>query len=245
MAVGDLKTDKGVEDLNTYLADRSYIDGWQPTQADVAVLEALGKIPTSSNPHVLRWYNHIKSYDLKSLPGEKKTPSIFSIASASTAKASEDDDDLDLFGSDEEEDAEAAKIREERLKAYAEKKSKKPAVIAKSSIVLDVKSWGDETDMKEMENAVRSIEMDGLIWGACKLYSFYCSVNVQIYYMNKLLNKFYIFTAKLVPVGYGINKLQIMCVIEDEKVSVDLLIEQIQEFENLVQSVDIASFNKI
>jgi len=55
----------------------------------------------------------------------------------------------------------------------------------------------------------------------------------------------FIFLAKLVPVGYGINKLQIMCVIEDEKVSVDLLIEQIQEFEELVQSVDIASFNKI
>jgi len=36
-----------------------------------------------------------------------------------------------------------------------------------------------------------------------------------------------------------------MCVIEDEKVSVDLLIEQIQEFEEFVQSVDIASFNKI
>lgn len=55
----------------------------------------------------------------------------------------------------------------------------------------------------------------------------------------------YIFSAKLVPVGYGIHKLQIMCVIEDEKVSVDLLIDQIQEFEELVQSVDIASFNKI
>lgn len=55
----------------------------------------------------------------------------------------------------------------------------------------------------------------------------------------------FLFLAKLVPVGYGINKLQIMCVIEDEKVSVDLLIEQIQEFEELVQSVDIASFNKI
>lgn len=53
------------------------------------------------------------------------------------------------------------------------------------------------------------------------------------------------FAAKLVPVGYGINKLQIMCVIEDEKVSVDLLMEQIQDFEDLVQSVDIASFNKI
>lgn len=151
------------------------INRWQPTQADVAVLEALGKAPTSSNPHVLRWYNHIKSYDLKKLPGEKKTPAnLGSVSSqvSSTVKASEDDEDIDLFGSDEEEDAEAEKIREERLKAYAEKKSKKPAVIAKSSIVLDVKSWGDETDMKEMENAVRSIQMDGLVWGACKFDKF-------------------------------------------------------------------------
>lgn len=54
-----------------------------------------------------------------------------------------------------------------------------------------------------------------------------------------------LFPAKLVPVGYGINKLQIMCVIEDEKISVDLLTEQIQEFEELVQSVDIVAFNKI
>lgn len=36
-----------------------------------------------------------------------------------------------------------------------------------------------------------------------------------------------------------------MCVVEDEKVSVDALVEQIQEFEDLVQSVDIAAFNKI
>ena len=40
-----------------------------------------------------------------------------------------------------------------------------PAVIAKSNIILDVKPWDDETDMKEMERLVRSIEMDGLLWG--------------------------------------------------------------------------------
>lgn len=114
-------------------------------------------------------------------------------------------------------DEEAAKIREERLQAYASKKSKKPALIAKSSILLDVKPWDDETDMSEMEKQVRTIEMEGLLWGA----------------------------SKLVPVGYGINKLQIMCVIEDDKVSVDLLTEKIQEFEDFVQSVDIAAFNKI
>ena len=37
----------------------------------------------------------------------------------------DDDDDIDLFGSDdEEEDDEAQKLREERLKQYADKKSK-------------------------------------------------------------------------------------------------------------------------
>lgn len=138
-------------------------------------------------------------------------------APAKPAAKEEDDDDVDLFGSDEEEDAEAARIREERLAAYAQKKSAKPALIAKSSIVLDVKPWDDETDMKAMEKQVRTIEMDGLIWGA----------------------------SKLVPVGYGINKLQIMCVVEDDKVSIDLLTEKIQEFEDFVQSVDIAAFNKI
>ncbi|XP_076653916.1 elongation factor 1-beta [Halictus rubicundus] len=220
MAIDDLKTDKGVKELNSYLADRSYIEGWQPTQADVAVLEALGKTPTSSNPHVLRWYNHIKSYDLETLPGEKKAPTLLSndnVNTPPTAAKNEEEDDVDLFGSDEEEDAEAARIREERLKAYTEKKSKKPALIAKSSLVLDVKPWGDDTDMKAMEESVRSIEMDGLVWGA----------------------------SKLVAVGYGISKFRIMCVIEDDKVSVDLLVEQIESFEELVQSVDIESFNKI
>lgn len=71
--------------------------------------------------------------------------------------------------------------------------------------------------MKKVEELVRAIEMDGLVWGA----------------------------SKLVPVGYGINKLQICLVIEDDKVSVDLLSEMIQEHEDYVQSVDIAAFNKI
>uniref|UniRef100_A0A7I4Y0S0 Elongation factor 1-beta n=1 Tax=Haemonchus contortus TaxID=6289 RepID=A0A7I4Y0S0_HAECO len=128
------------------------------------------------------------------------------------------DEDFDLFGSDDEEDAEKAKVVEERLKAYAEKKSKKPGPIAKSSVILDVKPWDDETDLKEMESLVRGIEMDGLVWGG----------------------------AKNLPIGYGISKLQIICVIEDDKVSVDDLIDKITgDFESHVQSVDIVAFNKI
>merc|ERR1719203_1346813 len=50
---------------------------------------------------------------------------------------------------------------------------------------------------------------------------------------------------KLVPVGYGINKLQVMCVVEDEKVSIDELCEQICEFEDFVQSCDVNAMSKI
>ncbi|XP_049910179.1 eukaryotic translation elongation factor 1 delta b (guanine nucleotide exchange protein) isoform X1 [Epinephelus moara] len=128
----------------------------------------------------------------------------------------DEDDDIDLFGSDED-DEEAEKIKEQRLKEYAEKKAKKPGIIAKSSILLDVKPWDDETDMAELEECVRSVQADGLLWG----------------------------TSKLVPVGYGIKKLQIACVVEDDKVGTDMLEEEITKFEDYVQSVDVAAFNKI
>ncbi|XP_056127578.1 eukaryotic translation elongation factor 1 delta a (guanine nucleotide exchange protein) isoform X3 [Rhinichthys klamathensis goyatoka] len=128
----------------------------------------------------------------------------------------DDDDDIDLFGSDEE-DEEAERIKAERVKEYSQRKAKKPALIAKSSILLDVKPWDDETDMSKLEGCVRSIQMDGLLWGA----------------------------SKLVPVGYGIKKLQINCVVEDDKVGTDILEEEITKYEDYVQSVDIAAFNKI
>jgi len=185
------------------------------------VFQALTGPPNAKYVHALRWYNHIKSYGngITSFPGVKKDISAFASGGAAAPKddkAGGDDDDLDLFGSDEE-DEEAEKLKQERLKQYQEKKSKKPGVIAKSSVVLDVKPWDDETDMAEMEKNVRTIETDGLKWGA----------------------------SKLVPLAYGIKKLQIMCVVEDDKVSIDWLSEEIQKFEDYVQSVDIAAFQKI
>ena len=40
--------------------------------------------------------------------------------------------------------------------------------------------------------------------------------------------------AKLVPVAYGIKKLQISCVIEDDKIGTDFLEEQITAFNEFV-----------
>ena len=222
MGFGDLKSQDGLKKLNEYLKTRSYIEGYQPSQADAAIFEALSGAPPANLPHVLRWFKHLQSYgdQKKSLPGQKKDLNSYGDSNIAAKTVSDnkkdDEDDIDLFGSDEE-DAEAEKLREERLKAYQDKKAKKPGVIAKSSIILDVKPWDDETNMKEMEEKVRTVQCDGLLWGA----------------------------SKLVPVGYGIHKLQIMCVVEDEKVSIDWLQEEIQTFEDHVQSVDIAAFNKI
>jgi len=141
-------------------------------------------------------------------------------AAPAAPKKDDDEDDFELFDSDEEEEEETAEEKakkEELLKKYHEKKAKKPVLIAKSNIVLDVKPWDDETDLAVVETMVRGIEMDGLVWGQ----------------------------AKLVPMAYGIKKLQISCVVEDDKVGSDILDEKISAFEDHVQSVDIAAFNKI
>lgn len=47
------------------------------------------------------------------------------------------------------------------------------------------------------------------------------------------------------PIAYGVHKLVVGCVIEDAKVSVDDIQEKIEGFDEEVQSVDIAVFNKI
>ena len=67
--------------------------------------------------------------------------------------------------------------------------------------------------MKELEENMRKIELDGLTWGA----------------------------SKLVPVGFGIKKLQVNLVVEDEKVSIDDLQAQIEGDEDHVQSTDVVS----
>ena len=71
--------------------------------------------------------------------------------------------------------------------------------------------------MKELEKNMRTIAMDGLTWGA----------------------------GKLVPVGFGIKKLQVNLVVEDEKVSIDELQAKIEEDEEHVQSTDVVSLIQV
>lgn len=228
MGFTDLLSDAGLAVLNTFLSTRSYVVGHSPSQADVAVFKALSSSPDASKyPNAARWYKHISSFEeeFPTLPGDASKPyTVYgpdateaTLNPAKAPAAEEDDDDVDLFGSDEEEDPEAVRIREERLAAYKEKKAAKPKVTAKSVVTMDIKPWDDETDMEALEKAVRAIEKDGLLWGA----------------------------SKLVPVGFGIKKLQITLVVEDDKVSTTELEEEIQELDEWVQSTDVAAMQKL
>ncbi|XP_020575547.1 elongation factor 1-delta-like [Phalaenopsis equestris] len=203
---------------------------YQASKDDIAVHAELYGPPSSDYVNVSRWYNHIEALlRLSGVSGEGQGVKVEGSATVSAeapasppiadTKASsavdDDDDDVDLFGEETEEEKKAAEERAAAVKASGKKKES-----GKSSVLLDVKPWDDETDMQKLEEAVRNVQMEGLLWGA----------------------------SKLVPVGYGIKKLQIMMTIVDDLVSVDNLIEDYLTSEpanEFIQSCDIVAFNKI
>ncbi|KAJ3255404.1 hypothetical protein HK103_006323, partial [Boothiomyces macroporosus] len=84
---------------------------------------------------------------------------------------------------------------------YKKRKAEKPKQVAKSIITLDIKPWDDETEMNALTESVLRVEMDGLLWGS----------------------------NQIVPIGYGISKLTINCVVVDDLVGTDELSELIMD----------------
>ncbi|KAH7095819.1 hypothetical protein FB567DRAFT_40766 [Paraphoma chrysanthemicola] len=230
MGFTDLISDAGLTLLNNWVKTRSYIVGYSPSQADVKVYQQIKQIPAPEKyPYAWRWYNHLLTFEgeFDTLPGDPtkdftaygpEASELTVNPAAAPEKAAEEDDDIDLFGSDEEEDdAEAEKLKAERLAEYNKKKAGKVKPAAKSIVTLDVKPWDDETDMEQLTKNVLAIEQDGLVWGG----------------------------HKLVAVGFGIKKLQLNIVIEDDKVSLDDLQAKIEEDEDHVQSTDVVAMQKL
>ncbi|KAI9567967.1 hypothetical protein HD554DRAFT_2205175 [Boletus coccyginus] len=153
-------------------------------RADVHDYKAVAAPVPSAYPNVARWHAHISLYHSE-------------FDTSAPPAAAEDDEDIDLFGEDEDEEAEKSR----------------PNALLRSVVILEVKPCDDETDMQALERAVQSIEQEGLVWGA----------------------------SKLVAIGYGIKKLQITLVVEDELVSLDELQEKIAEFDDYIQSSVVAA----
>ena len=88
-----------------------------------------------------------------------------------------------------------------------------------SLIMLEVKPVSDETNLDELHaKIIKDIKQEGLFWKT---------------------------EYKKEPVAFGIFKLIVGFSCEDEKISVDDIVEKIEAFEDMVQSVEIAAFQKI
>ncbi|KAI3981716.1 hypothetical protein MKX01_020659 [Papaver californicum] len=204
----NLSSKDGLQKLDNHLKTRSYISGYQASKDDITVYAALKGAPSSEYINVSRWFNHIEALlRISGVAAEGSGVSVEGFAPVTEESPADDDDDdsdVDLFGEETEEEKKAAEERAAAIKASGKKKES-----GKSSILLDVMPWDDETDMAKLEETVRT---------------------------------------KLVAVGYGIKKLQIMMTIVDDLVSIDSLIEDHLTSEpanEYIQSCDIVAFNKI
>jgi len=140
---------------------------------------------------------------------------------AAEPEAEEEEEDkpmgFDDMGNDSDDDeAQKAIDAIAAIKLAKDAAAGKKAVIARSTLILDVKPEGSETDMAKLEKDVRAIVMEGLVWAG----------------------------SEMVPVAYGVKKLRIISVIVDDLVSTDDLREQIEALEGC-QSTDIYAFNKV
>ena len=219
---------KKAGEVEASLKGKLFLSGARPTAADVKLFnELLG----TGNTALYRWVKHMASFteaERNAWTAPAKAAAPAKVATAAPPKAAPapapkaaaapskpaDDDEVDLFG---EETAEEKAALEAKKKADAAAKTTKKAAIAKSSILVDIKPWDDETNLTELATKLTSIVRDGLVWGA----------------------------NKLVPVAYGVKKLQQLLVIEDDKVSGEDLEDMILGMEDYVQSMDIVAWNKI
>ncbi|KAG5493845.1 hypothetical protein JKF63_01677 [Porcisia hertigi] len=234
---------KKASELEAKLSGKLFLGGAKPTAEDV---KAFNDLLGANNTNVYRWAKCMGTYtenerkawgapvrvavpELR-MPApavapaaakaaapaaaEKAASKAAAAAAAAPAPAAAEDDDIDLFGETTEEEQAALEAKKAK---DAEKKKAKKEVIAKSSILFDIKSWDDTVDLEALAQKLHAIQRDGLIWG----------------------------DYKLVPVAFGVKKLQQLIVIEDDKVSGDDLEEMIMAFEDEVQSMDIVAWNKI
>jgi len=126
------------------------------------------------------------------------------------------DDEMDLFGDDSGPSMEELKKKKEEEAGQ----KKKVLPIAKSLVIFDVKIWEpDNYDYDALAKKILDLKIEGLIWKT---------------------------EYKLGDLAFGVKKVVVGCVVEDDKCGVDDVAEKISEtFPDDVQSVDVAVFNKI
>ena len=212
---------------NVYLSGKTL-----PGQEDAQLLSQIKDAPDRAQyPHTYAWWWTLALFreNVRATWGQdptkkaegKKTDAQKTDNKKTEAKGAEkkDDDDLDLFADDPEAEAEAQKLKEATTAKKETDKKEKKVIIAKSKVVFDVKGYETEQDFDSLgKRIVSEIKKDGLVWQD---------------------------SFKVLPIAFGMKKLQLTMIIEDDKISADDILEEIaQKWEDEVQSCDIVEFVK-
>ncbi|CAM9236067.1 unnamed protein product [Ascophyllum nodosum] len=159
-------------------------------------------------------------YALRHLPSLRAPPSFAKNNYGSIDVRYVSAEQMDDLFDDEECGEPPAPKEESRAEKMALIKAAKDAKkrVDRSQIIFEVKPWDTEVDLKALFDKITNVKIDGLVWGEAH---------------------------KLVPVAFGVKKLVLSCVVEDDKVGVEDITDVIEGFEEEVQSVDMATMNKI
>jgi len=245
-----------LEKLNQFLADRSYVEGYAPTQADTACFATLGNnVDAAKYAHVARYIAHISHFtaaERARFPGkvpvveeEKKAEPAVSAAPASSAApvvvaaaptaaaaaAADADSDSDFNLSDDDgDDEETKKMMADKLEATREVQRRQQEKAAKgtalSDIAFDIKPAETLEDKDENQKSMET------------LLEQVRSVKIEgLKWMSY----------QFIDVAYGIKKLRIMCQIVDIMIpggpdQVKETIEEQEWAEDRIQSIDVFSF---
>lgn len=211
------------------LAKKRYLHGDRLTSLDKEYHDKIKPhcrhLNAMTHPYTVAWFGFVFKFaeaareSWPKVDGEAKAaPQKAGKAGGKGDKKKKDEEEVemdDLFG-DDSGDEEAAKKAAEAAKAG---KKKKKVVIAMSLVLLEVKPVDDTTDLDALaQRLFKEITQEGLFWKT---------------------------EYKKEPVAFGIFKLIVGFSLEDEKVSVDDVVERIEGLEDMVQSVEIQAFNKI
>lgn len=187
--------------------------GAKLTQADASAVKEMGALRPNPafHPNLFAWTAIVTKFAdtvMSKWPaGELPRPAIVEkkeAKAASTTAPVDNIDEDDLFGDDDA--IEVAATLAAKKKAAEPAKPKKAAPIAKSIVLIEVKPCDDETDLDVLATRILAINKDGLVWKT---------------------------EYKKEPIAYGIFKLIIGFVVEDEKVSVDNdIIPMLEEWED-------------
>ena len=204
-------------EIETHLANNTYLSGGAlPDAHDAEILLALGNNAPNKEkyPNFYFWYVNNRLFTEPVLRSwmEKKG------GKKEEKKDEKKGEEVDLFGDEEEDEAEKARLEKIKAAKKDEAAKKKKEVVARSIIIFDVKVFEQEQDLDALAKKIFEIEMDGLQWRT---------------------------EYKKVPVAFGMYKLQLGATVEDDKVSTDDLFDKILAWEDEVQSVDIVSFQKV